>query len=301
MATGPIQTSNQEPLVRNISDTALWAAVFRGWESKRPDALFRDRYAERLAGERGARIAKELKFGTRHAWSWVARTYVFDQMIRDEIAQGADMVINLAAGLDTRPYRMPLPPSLTWVEIDLPAILDYKQEFLRGERPACSLERIKLDLANVSARREVFAALGRKAKSVLILSEGLIIYLSRDEAAALATDLAEPPSFRRWILDLTSPALLRMLKRSMGAHLERAKAPMKFGPEEGPDFFLAYGWKPVSAQSLAHVAARVKRLPLWMRPFAWFPDRFPKQGKRPWGGACLFARDEAQSKKGMQV
>jgi methyltransferase (TIGR00027 family) len=296
MATRPIQASNQEPLMRNISDTALWAAVFRGWESKRPDALFRDPYAERLAGQRGARIAQELKFGTRHTWSWIARTYAFDQMIGDEIARGADMVINLAAGLDTRPYRMALPPSLTWVEIDLPAILEYKQEFLRGERPACPLEQIKLDLANVSARRGVFAELGRRAKRALILSEGLIIYLSREEVAALAADLAEPPSFRSWILDLTSPALLRMLKKGMGAHLEKAGAPLKFGPEEGPDFFLAYGWKPARAQSLAHVAARLKRLPLWMRPFAWFPDRFPKQGKRPWGGACLLVREEVRNK-----
>ena len=296
MATRPIQSANQEPLVRNISDTALWAAVFRGWESKRPDALFRDPYAERLAGERGARIAKELKFGTRHTWSWIARTYVFDQIIRGEIAQGADMVINLAAGLDTRPYRMQLPSSLTWAEIDLPGILEYKQEHLGREQAPCSLERIKLDLANVTARREVFADLGRRVKKALIVSEGLIIYLSREEVAALAADLAGPSSFRSWILDLTSPALLRMLKKGMGAHLERAGAPLKFGPEEGPDFFLRYGWKAVHAQSLAHVAARVRRLPLWMRPFTWFPDRFPNQGKRPWGGACLLMREEARGK-----
>jgi methyltransferase (TIGR00027 family) len=301
MATRATQSTKQEPLVRNISDTALWAAVFRGWESKRPDALFRDPYAEQLAGERGARIAKELKFGTRHTWSWIARTYVFDQMIGDEIARGADMVINLAAGLDTRPYRMPLPASLTWVEIDLPGILDYKQELLGRERPVCWLERIKLDLANVSARREVFGELGRRAKRALIITEGLIIYLSREEVAALASDLARTPSFRNWVLDLTSPALLGMLKRSMGAHLEKAGAPMKFGPEEGPDFFTPYGWKPVRAQSLLHVAARLKRVPLWMRPFAWFPDRFPKQGKRPWGGACLLAREEVRSQNEIPV
>jgi methyltransferase (TIGR00027 family) len=296
MATRATQPTNQEPLVRNISDTALWAAVFRGWESKRPDALFRDSYAERLAGERGSKIAAELKFGTRHTWSWIARTFVFDQMIRDEIERGADMVINLAAGLDTRPYRMALPRSLAWVEIDLPGILDYKGGFLGGEQPACSLERIKLDLANVSARREVFGALGRRAKRALIVSEGLIIYMSREEVAALAGDLAGQSNFRSWILDLTSPALLRMLKKGMGAHLERAGAALKFGPEEGPDFFLPYGWKPARAQSLAHVAARVKRLPFWMRPFAWFPDRFPKQGKRPWGGACLLFREEARGR-----
>src|SRR5437879_5358400 len=295
MGTSVTESANQGQLVRNISDTALWAAVFRGWENKRPDALFRDPYAERLAGERGAKIAKELEFGTRHTWSWIARTYLADQMICGQIAEGADMVINLAAGLDTRPYRMPLPASLTWVEIDLPGILDYKEEFLGRERAACALERIRLDLANVSARRAVFGELGRRAKRALIVSEGLIIYLSQEEVAALAVDLAGPPSFRNWVLDLTSPALLRMLKKSMGSHLERAGAPLKFGPEEGPDFFLAYGWKPVRAQSLLHAAVRVKRLPLWMRPFALFPDRFPKQSKRPWGGLCLLAREDRKS------
>jgi methyltransferase (TIGR00027 family) len=288
--TSATPITNQEPL-RNISDTALWAAVFRGWENKRPDALFRDPYAERLAGERGAKIAKEMKFGVRHTWSWIARTYVVDQMIHEQIAAGADVVINLAAGLDTRPYRMPLPTSLSWVEIDLPGIIDYKQEVLGRERAACSLERIKLDLTNSRARREVFGELGRKAKRALIVSEGLIIYFSRDEVAALAADLATPRSFRSWVLDLVSPGLLRLMQKRMGPQLELAGAPFRFGPEEGPDYFLPYGWRPVRVQSMLHTAARVKRLPFWMKPFALFPDRFPPQGKRPWGGACLLVRE----------
>jgi len=290
MPTPATPITSQEPL-RDISETALWAAVFRGWENKRPDALFRDPYAEYLAGERGAKIAKEMKFGARHAWSWIARTYLVDQTIREQIAEGADMVINLAAGLDTRPYRMPLPPSLTWLEIDLPGIIDYKQAALGRERPACLLERIKLDLANVSARREVFGELGRRAKKALIVSEGLMIYLSREEVAALATDLARLPSFRNWVLDIVSPALLRLMQKRMGSHLELAGAALKFGPEEGPDYFLPYGWRPVRVRSMLHAAARVKRLPLWMWPFGLFPDRFPLQGKRPWGAECLLARE----------
>lgn len=291
MTTPAPQAAAQQPVIRDISDTALWAAVFRGWESRRPDALFRDPPAERLAGERGARIARELKFGARHTWSWIARTYVVDQMIQEQIAAGAGMVINLAAGLDTRPYRMALPASLRWIEIDLPAILDYKEESLAEERPVCSLERLPLDLSDRAARCEVFGEIGRRASRALILCEGLIVYLSREQAGALAEDLAGPSSFRTWILDLVSPALLALMKKKMGAHLEAAGAPLQFGPEEGPDFFLPYGWKPVRAQSLLHVAARVKRLPLWMRPFALFPDRFPPHGKRPWGGACLLARE----------
>ncbi len=282
--------NNKGPLVRNISDTARWAAVFRGWESKRPDALFHDPYAERLAGELGVQIAKELKFGTRHTWSWLARTYLVDQIIGEEVQQSVDMVINLAAGLDTRPYRMALPPSLTWVEVDLAGILDYKEEILGSERPLCALERIRLNLGDVTARRGIFDQLGRRAKKALIVSEGLIVYFTREEVASLATDLAASPSSQLWILDLASPALLRMMQKRMGSHLERAGAPLRFAPQEGPEYFVPYGWKAIRVHSLLHTAARLKRLPLWMRPFALFPQTFPPQGSRPWGGVCMFAR-----------
>src|SRR4029077_6576743 len=103
------------PVIRNISDTARWAAVYRARESERPDALFRDPFARRLAGERGEQIAETLHVA-EHAWSWVTRTYLFDQYITEQIQQGVDLVVNLAAGLDARPYRMALASSLRWVE-----------------------------------------------------------------------------------------------------------------------------------------------------------------------------------------
>ena len=103
------------PLIRNISDTARWAAVYRARESDRRDALFRDPFARRLAGTRGEQIAQSLPFSNRHTWSWVTRTYLFDQFITEQVQRGVDMVINLAAGLDARPYRMALPSSLKWM------------------------------------------------------------------------------------------------------------------------------------------------------------------------------------------
>ncbi|HEV1993863.1 MAG TPA: class I SAM-dependent methyltransferase, partial [Candidatus Acidoferrum sp.] len=107
-----VQSTGTQAAVRNISDTARWAAVFRARETERADALFRDPYAERLAGTLGVDIANTLPQGNSHAWAWVARTYLFDQFITQELQQGADMVVNLAAGLDARPYRMSLPASL---------------------------------------------------------------------------------------------------------------------------------------------------------------------------------------------
>jgi methyltransferase (TIGR00027 family) len=279
-------------LIRNVSDTARLVAVDRAVESERPDALFRDPFARRLAGERGARIAKSNPLGARNSaagWPIVTRTYVIDQMIQAHIAQGGDLVINLAAGLDTRPYRMELPPSLDWVEVDLPEILAHKEEILRGEKPVCSLERIRLDLSDVSVRRELFARLGRGAGKALVITEGLVVYLSSDEVALLAQDLTAQPSFRSWILDMVSPKLLATFQKRMTSNLKEA-APFKFAPEEGPAFFAKFGWTVVEANSLLRVAARLHRLPFFLVPISWLPDSHGTQPQRPWGGVCRFSR-----------
>jgi len=282
--------SQSGPLIRNISDTAHWAAVYRARETDRRDALFRDPFARRLAGTRGEQIADSLPFGNRATWAWVTRTYLFDQFIAEQVHQGVDMVINLAAGLDARPYRMALPSSLQWIEVDLPEILTYKEQILSGEKPVCALERVRLDLSDVSARRELFGQLGGKARKALIIAEGLIIYLSADEVGSLGQDLASPPSFQRWILDLASPGLLRMLQKNMGRQLSQGGASLKFGPKEGPEFFTPYGWKPADVRSPLKTAARLKRLPFWMRLLAMLPESTGSQGSRPWSGICLFAR-----------
>jgi hypothetical protein len=101
-----------DPAIQHISDTARWAAVYRARETERKKPLFRDPFARRLAGERGEQIAKATPFHEKHSWSWVTRTYLFDRIISEQVAHGADMVVNLAAGLDARPYRMQLPSQI---------------------------------------------------------------------------------------------------------------------------------------------------------------------------------------------
>jgi methyltransferase (TIGR00027 family) len=279
-----------EPLIRNISDTALWVAIYRAWEAERPDPVFRDPYARRLAGTRGEEIMAKIKAAHRHAWSYTARTYNIDSFVKGEIANGADMVIDLAAGLDTRPYRMQLPSSLQWIEIDLPEMLTYKDQSLHGEKPVCRLERIPLDLANAVARRALFEELGRAAKRAVIISEGLIVYLTAAEVSDLARDLATPSSFQRWATDLVSPRLLQMLQKQVGSQLGQAGAPLKFAPEQGPAFFTECGWTPIEVRSMLQTAAELKRLPLLMRLFALFPDTKGTKPKQIWGGVVQLER-----------
>ena len=277
-----------EPLIRNISDTARWAALYRARESERADALFRDPFARRLAGERGEDIANEIQFSTKNVWSWIARTYLFDQFLLNEFRDGCDLVVNLAAGLDARPYRMSLPATLKWIEIDLPEILHYKEGVLASDFPTCQLERIALDLSNVSLRRELFAQLGRRGDRAVILTEGLTIYFTEEEVGTLAEDLKKQSTFHHWISDLSSPGLLKVLKEKMGVQMGE-QAVLKFAPDEGVEFFGQFGWQAVKVRSLLRTAAKLKRLPLLMKLLAPLTPESPtkQQAQKPWGGVIV--------------
>ena len=76
-----------EPTIRDISDTAIWAAIYRARETERTKALFRDPFAKRLTGERGERIAAVMKSHDKHEWAWVMRTVLFDGFISEEEAR----------------------------------------------------------------------------------------------------------------------------------------------------------------------------------------------------------------------
>lgn len=71
--------------IENVSDTARWVAVYRAMESARPDAIFRDPFADRLAGERGHEILDGLPKGRAMAWPMIVRTAVFDEIILDAV------------------------------------------------------------------------------------------------------------------------------------------------------------------------------------------------------------------------
>src|SRR6266699_5152214 len=138
-----------------------------------------------------------------------------------------------------------------------------------------------------SATRIILAAWPSN-EPVLVVTEGLLMYLTAEKAAALGTDLAAQPAFQHWILDLASPALLKMLAKKMAAPLNQAGIPLKFAPEAGPEFFTRCGWEPEQIHSVMHAAAKIKRLPLFLRLLAMIsPARF--QPNRPWSGVCLMA------------
>jgi methyltransferase (TIGR00027 family) len=247
-----------DSLIRDVSDTAFWIAQHRAHESARADALFRDPLAARLAGERGAKIAAAMPNSRMIGWSVAIRTRIIDDCVLRAVGEGIDTVLNLGAGLDTRPYRMNLPSALHWIEADYARIVEYKEIQLAWERPRCGLERVKIDLADRTARCNLLARVDARARRVLVLTEGVVPYLSVEQAALLADDLRAMDRACRWLVDYFSPQAMKYRKRTGMGRMIR-NAPFLFAPADWFGFFGQHGWRAKEVHYLAEEGERLKR------------------------------------------
>jgi methyltransferase (TIGR00027 family) len=254
--------------IQHVSDTAHWVACYRAMESGRPDALFRDDLAQLLTGTHGHDIANSIGRTSRYSlWSVVIRTIVIDEIIQKLVAEGVDTVINLGAGLDTRPYRLKLPKSLRWIEVDYSGIIEHKDHLLAHEKPGVALERIALDLSQIEERRALFAKLAVSSKNCLVLTEGVIPYLTEEQMASLAGDLHAEKSFRYWIAEYYTPEIYRYFKDRKRMR-QMKNAPFRFFPADWLGLFRSHGWIATEFRYLSEEAVKKGRpmpLPWWAR------------------------------------
>ena len=283
-----------QPVIENVSDTAFMVAAHRAVESERTDALFRDPLAATLSGERGKRIIANLPRQALTGWSIAVRTVLIDEMIVAAVAGGADTVVNLGAGLDTRPYRMDLPEGLHWIEVDYAPMIELKEARLAGEVPRCQVERIRMDLSDVPARRKMLAEIGARSKNMLVLTEGVIPYLSVEDVAVLADDLRGLDPVRAWIVDYFSKETIRYRKKSARTF---ENAPFKFEPDDWFAFFAAHGWRPREERFLAIESERLRRpapftpwIRLWMHVARRFMAREKREAIRRFAGYFVLER-----------
>jgi methyltransferase (TIGR00027 family) len=234
--------------MRDISETAHLVAMYRALASEHPQALFQDPWARLLAGGQGEMLVEILGEQQQSINSLAIRTQAIDQMLQQLIATApVGIVLNLGAGLDTRPYRLKLPPTLQWLEVDLPDILTYKEQKLQDVKPVCQLDRIKLDITDRQQRQQLFAIINAQKQSVLVLTEGLLVYLTETQVAELAQDFQHQPYLRWWLFDLASSFLLQQSnqnpsQRLFDQYFADGQPTFLFAPSNGTKFFQP-GWQ----------------------------------------------------------
>jgi methyltransferase (TIGR00027 family) len=276
----------EDELIHHVSDTALWIAGYRAQESARNDAVFKDPLAEKLAGEQGKQMVATTPHTEQMAFAMVTRTTAIDRLVYHAIEKGIDTVINLGAGLDTRPYRMNLPIALRWIEVDFQHMINYKSNLLKDNNPVCNLERIAFDLSKTNERKILFEGLGKQTKRALVITEGVIAYLTNEQAAKLSKDLFEVSSFYYWIQDYNQ-GRLRKNRFAKDLRKKLVHAPLQFNEKDPLNFFSKDGWVVDENIHILDEADRIGRklpleLPLTLLK-AIFPNKIRELGNKTYG------------------
>ncbi|MDT5098607.1 MAG: hypothetical protein QOC76_2344 [Mycobacterium sp.] len=179
-------------ITESVGATALGVAAARAVETARDDALIRDEFAYLLVATAGPQwaqmassdpewIAEDEEFRALHEMSrdyQAVRTHYFDDFFHAAMRAGIRQVVILAAGLDSRAYRLQWPAGTTVFEIDQPKVLEYKTSTLdaHGAQPRARRVPVAVDLRNDWPAALADAGFDATAPTAW-LAEGLLPYL----------------------------------------------------------------------------------------------------------------------------
>jgi methyltransferase (TIGR00027 family) len=245
--------------IAHVSDTALMTAACRALETERADGLVRDPFAARLAGDRGMAILRAIDRMEIMCFGIAMRSRYLDQLVLDTVSgEGIGTVLSVGAGLDTRPWRLELPATLRWVEVDFPAMLDYKDSVMDGIGAKCRRERLAADVNEAAGRENVFATAGDGP--TLLITEGLLMYLPAATIEALAGNTVS-----HWILDAVSGEVARRMRMDSYQAIENVRAADHLDGVQILDVLRRHGWTDVrflsySADVMGFAAERVKNM-----------------------------------------
>lgn len=230
-----------------VSYTAQWTAAARALETERGDlAIFEDRFAPALAAPRGFELLEKNR-GSGLIPFIAIRTRYLDDSIREILAENdIRQIVFVAAGMDTRPFRLEWPGDATVYEVDFPALLAEKRRRLTelGAQPKVTRNEVAVDLRG-DWLPELKGAGFDPGRPTLWIVEGLMFFLTPEQATNLLGVLGSASAPGSWLgVDFVSRALLRgPFSREFRRNLEEDGTPWLFGTDEPEEYLASVGWK----------------------------------------------------------
>jgi methyltransferase (TIGR00027 family) len=266
--------ASQESSLPSMAKTALGMARVRAAESRRPDRLLDDPYAAAFEAaapgafaedEQRATSAGLARLGAVFFVHGVIRTRFFDDYLLAATTAGCRQVVLLAAGLDTRAFRLTWPDRVRLFELDLPEVLAFKERVLATQHAVPRCERVVLAADLRQDWPAVLTAAGfQPAQLTAWLVEGLLIYLSAEEAARLLTavgELSAPTSQLAFEHGNIADTSLLASARAIPA-MDQFTSLWKGGlGADAPDWLTRHGWQAHTHNRAALAASYGRAVP----------------------------------------
>jgi len=232
--------------LRAVSYTSQWTAAARALETERAHAcLVKDPYARDLAAPKGFELLN--KYGGGGLKEFVAiRTWYLDQAIIEAVSQTEiRQVVLIAAGMDTRAFRLPLPAEVVVFEVDHANLLQEKRQRLEklGASPTVTRREVGTDLAG-DWLPDLLAAGFDATKPTLWVPEAVFFFLTEEQASILLHRMQSlSAAGSRIAADILSRSLLKSPATQLFlAALRKDGTPWLFGTDDPENFMMQNGW-----------------------------------------------------------
>jgi methyltransferase (TIGR00027 family) len=233
-------------------------AAARARESGRPDRLFNDPLAAELSGPDGFAWLRTMDLaattlGAGPGLFSVIRTRFFDEFLAHAVREsGARQIVLLAAGMDARAFRLDWPPGTRLFELDLPEVLEIKEETLAGTPlpRTCERRTVGVDLSG-SAWPGALTEAGHEAEEPSVwLAEGFFLYLREDRIKALLSAISElsAPASNLGADFINQDFLFSPSAWPLLESFSWLGSPLRFGANDPEALLSDYGWRARATQ-----------------------------------------------------
>jgi len=231
--------------MKAVSQTAYYCCGVRMQDAESAHPVIGDHYAKRLMSAEGLQYWEEFKEFKMPNAANTARPYIIDGYLKELLATHPDStVIIIGAGLDSRAYRF---KGATWIEIDEPAVLEYKNEKLPVSECPNALERVAINFETEKLADKLMPY--RNREHIIIIIEGVFMYLSMAQREALLTTITTLFPDHIVFCDLMSKKFFDKLGKPIHEKFKAHGASFTDMMDDPAALFLKYNYRQVAKVS----------------------------------------------------
>ncbi len=248
--------------VKPVSRTAWYTCGVRAEDARAPHSVLHDRHAEALMTPDGWELVAAMRDLPRASAGILARHRLIDDRVRALLAEDPELrIVILGAGLDTRAFRL---PGGRWWELDEPAVIEFKERELPASSAPRPLLRIAVDFQHDSLG-ERLAAIGDSGP-VLVIIEGVLLYLDADEQLRTAHALHGLGPEVRVLFDVMTPVFFKRLGHVAHGRLASFGAPFRMQDVQVARVWAQAGFQEEQRWSIPSTVRRLglTEIPEWL-------------------------------------
>lgn len=224
--------------MKPISKTAFYCCGVRMEDAASANPVCNDTYAQVFMNNEGLAMLAAFKNETRPNASNVARHRIIDDLLQHELDTDSDrLIVLIGAGFDSRAFRL---KGGSWVELDEPQVISYKNERLPSEKSPNELQRIPIDFSSESVEDKLARFSNRSA---VIVIEGVFMYLEEQNIDRLLQTLGKLFPKHKLICDLMTREFFENSGKTISEKITGMGAPFKFTPDNPDELFLKAGYE----------------------------------------------------------